>query len=95
MKTENHPKNNCNDLESYIKKYFRHKMTQICSNGPSFTAASVPHLHKKSPSIQKVTISTKSHHLYKKSPSPQKVTIYTKSHHLHEKLPSSVIIDKI
>ena len=50
MKTENHPKNNCNDLESYIKISFGHKMTQICSNGPSFTAASVPHLHKKSPS---------------------------------------------
>ena len=67
MKTENHPKNNCTDLESYIKISFRHKMTQICSNGPSFTAASVPNLHKKSPSPQKVTIYTKSHHLYKKS----------------------------
>ena len=82
MKTENYPKNNCNDLESYIKISFRHKMTQICSNGPSFTAASVPHLHKKSPSPQKVTIYTKSHHLHKKSPSIQKVTISIKSYHL-------------
>ena len=50
MKIENHPKNNCSDLESCIKISFRHKMTHICSNGPSCTPASVHHLHKTSPS---------------------------------------------